>query len=255
MKIFVKAPPKAQTTPRKITSLVPGTIAWQQKKQQSAKKPQVVSRSDEEEEEGGGRDDNEKNNETTDSDRIEVLGAKPMVTGWHIHGSFLSQNTFDAATFDEDAFDMMDVMYDASTTDWMTAVLSTRSVLSTSFYLPTSSSSTNSRKGSASTLFGVSYYALTLGAKRKMVACEGVTLFPPDKTWILRGLLCIGRRLHADAETELDILSKSQSAKTSMSAKCRNVRALVTQLKNKSFQPDKSLIEALNDLFGDYVYF
>jgi hypothetical protein len=264
MRVFVKVPRKI-ITPRKVTSLVPGTLAWQQKKQQSPSKVPIIARPDEDElrQGGGGDNDNdvgEASNE--DGDRIECLGVKPLVSGWSIHGSFLTQSTFDAAMFEEDEFDIMDVMYDTSSSEWTTAVFSTRSILSTSYYSPklpvvsgSSGGGSLSRKEVALSIFGVSYYALTLGTKRKTVACEGVTLFPPDKTWILRGLLCIGRRLHADAENELDRLSNSQSAKLPMSVKCRNVRALITQLKNKSFQPDKTLIEALNDLFTDYVYF
>ncbi len=227
---------KTVSPSKSATSFVPGSIAWKLKK---AKEDQIKKEEAEEEEE----------TVVNSSWEAVVVGVKIRTSRWKIMtGNFVPEGgKKDAESTPEMIPNLTDVMYDAPMSEWSNVLLSTRSVLSTCCYSPTLK-----HGESYCPVYGVAYTAISFGENGKNVSVEGVTLFPADRTWILRGLLCMGKRLVLSAEQELDLLKLCDLGKKSFSQRCKIVREMLGSLQHKPFKPDEKLIQALEDLFVDY---
>jgi hypothetical protein len=222
---------------KKVTDLVPGSIT---RKEHNKEKYKKASGTNDESERPSSRDEEEQDN-------VIEVNAAPCVASWKAHRGFASDSV---AVEDEEILkeevSLMDITY--SSTGWDSAMLSSRSILTTSHCVVD-----NYANDSVHPMYGVAFYTLSINNSRGgvNVMCEGVTFFPPNQSWILRGLLCIGKKLIPTAETVLD--SQHSRIYSPMSTRCRRVRQLLIDLKRKSFQPDKDLIAAVDELFSDFA--
>jgi hypothetical protein len=182
-----------------------------------------------------------------------IIGAKNSSSAW----SIVSSSASSVMDEEDDEKFHPNATKNLSESPWLFAVVSNRSIIA--------SSNVVSKIPEMSLLAGVAYSATVVGAKRTMVSCEGVTLFPAGQVWISRALLCIGKRLASNAETIVERENESQQGRISEKKdvgevkgisrlqRCRDIRERLRGLKDRYLAPSNDLIELIDGLFADFL--
>jgi len=209
---------------------------------------------------------------------VKVLNIAAAVNSWKIvHVSTATEETNGHGEGEEEAFSKVNVLQDYEEHDalplvpittaavhleeeellapvnfdehaWLTAVVSQRSVLSGSRFLPSPQHPTKR-------IYGVAYSAMAAGSRgQQIVICETLSLFPSE-LWVTKGLFCINKWLHKESPKVLErlpaIQSTSSDSTTTVVSLCESILEHLKGLKNHSISSNDAFIAQVELLFQE----
>lgn len=185
----------------------------------------------------------------------EVLPMKMVVSPWKITaGKWVASRDDDDVEEEgeeDDEYDGTSRLFDLHG-KWDNVMMSSRSLVASSCHGPFPH-----QDSICPNLFGVAYSAITLsngGGGGGQVMVEGVTIFPVGDEWIRRALFCIGKRLEARADVQLDADEDAEAPfDVSRRAMCTFIRSLVYAGMSRTIAVDELLIQAVDLLFANFI--